>query len=158
MDTTLIMEMEAAFRSEVYLASHDLGLLERAVCDRLWSWGRDLLQRLLDHASQQEASAPVPCSCGGRFCIEGNRSRQIQTLLGVVTIHRAYFHCSRCGAHRIPYDQASGLGPSQISPGLARACSLVAVDGSFASTAQKIEALTGQADGVGVVTSVHRRS
>jgi hypothetical protein len=59
-------------------------------------------------------------------------------------IHRAYFRCCRCGTGRIPYDQASGLGPSQISPGLARACSLVAVDGSFASTAQKVEALTGQ--------------
>jgi len=144
MDTTLVTEMEAAFRSEVHLAGQDLGTLEWAVQDRLRSWGQGLLQRLVDHASQQESSEPFPCPCGGQFHVQGYRPRQIQTLFGAVMIHRAYFRCCRCGTGRIPYDQASGLGPSQISPGLARACSLVAVDGSFASTAQKVEALTGQ--------------
>jgi hypothetical protein len=59
MDTLFVMEMEAVFRSEVNLASHDLGILERAVQDRLRSWGRELLHRLVDHASQQESSAPL---------------------------------------------------------------------------------------------------
>ena len=144
MDTMLVTEMEAAFRSEVHLAGSDLGTLERAVCDRLRSWGRDLLQRLLDYTSRQRSSAPLSCSCGGPFHLQGYRPRQIQTLLGAVTIRRAYLCCPQCGTRRIPYDQASGLGPCQISPGLARACSVVAVDESFASTARKVEALTGQ--------------
>jgi hypothetical protein len=108
------------------------------------SWGLALLQRLVDHASEKESSTPFPCSCGGQFHVQGYRFRQIQTLFGTVTLHRAYFRCNRCRASRIPYDQASGLGSSQISPGLAQACSLLAVDESFASTARKVEALTGQ--------------
>ncbi len=144
MDTMFILEMEAAFRSEVNLAGCDLGVLERAVQDRLRSWGLALLQRLVDHAWQQESSAPFACPCGGQFQVQGYRPRQIQTLFGTVILRRAYFRCGRCGTGRIPYDQTSGLGPHQISPGLARACSLVAVDDSFASTARKVEALTGQ--------------
>jgi hypothetical protein len=144
MDTILIAEMEAAFRSEVHLAGEDLSTLERAARDRLRVWGRALLQRLVDHASHQESSAPWPCSCGGQFHLQGYRPRQIQTLLGVVTIRRAYFRCPACGASRIPYDQASGLGSSQISPGLARACSVLAAEESFASTSRKVEDLTGQ--------------
>jgi hypothetical protein len=144
MDTRLIAEMEAAFRTEVRLAGNDLGVLERAVQDRMWSWGRALLQRLVDHASQQESSEPFACPCGGQFQVQGYRPRQIQTLLGTVLLRRAYFRCNRCGTGRIPYDHASGLGPGQISPGLAWVCSLLAVDDSFGSTARKVEALTGQ--------------
>jgi hypothetical protein len=43
-----------------------------------------------------------------------------------------------------PYDDASGLGSEQVSPGLAKACCLLAVDDSFEQSSRKIEAITGQ--------------
>lgn len=44
----------------------------------------------------------------------------------------------------MPFDRASGLGNGQISPGLAQACCLLAVDDSFQQVSQKIEHFFGQ--------------
>jgi hypothetical protein len=43
-----------------------------------------------------------------------------------------------------PYDDISGLGCEQVSPGLAKSCCLLAVDDSFEQSSRKIEAMTGQ--------------
>lgn len=52
---------------------------------------------------------------------------------------------SRLQGHTlVPYDQDSGLGSQQLSPALAKACCLLAVDDSFEQTSQKIEQLFGQ--------------
>jgi hypothetical protein len=44
----------------------------------------------------------------------------------------------------VQHDLASGLGSEHISPALAKACCLLAVDDSFEQTCRKIEAVTGQ--------------
>lgn len=48
------------------------------------------------------------------------------------------------GASCIPYDKASGPGSGCLSPGLARACCVVAVDDSFEAVCGKIRQLFGQ--------------
>lgn len=73
-----------------------------------------------------------------------HRSKDLHTLFGWITIKRAYYHCSNYRESFFPYDVASGIGSEQISPGLAKACCLLAVDDSFEQSSRKIEALTGQ--------------
>jgi hypothetical protein len=70
--------------------------------------------------------------------------KEINTLFGWVRVRRAYYHCLRCGDCCIPYDQSSGLGSEHISPGLARACCILAVDDSFVESSRKIKELIGR--------------
>ena len=73
-----------------------------------------------------------------------NCKRNIHTIFGWITIKRAYYHCSNCGKSFAPYDKDSGLGSEQLSPGLAKACCLLAVDDSFEQVSRKLEQLLGQ--------------
>ena len=74
----------------------------------------------------------------------GNRSKNIHTTVGWITLKRAYYHCPQCQRSCLPYDQASGLGSEALSVGLAKACCLLAVDDSFEQTATKIKELFGE--------------
>jgi len=47
--------------------------------------------------------------CGGSAWNKGRRTRQIQTLAGVLTLHRAYFYCRRCDTGFCPTDAALDL-------------------------------------------------
>jgi hypothetical protein len=144
MDTKVLAAVEEAFGAELALVENDLGVLEAAVNAQMRLLGQGLLQRLLDKQAHGYQGSSLACACGGTLRFVGHRGRQIHTLLGVVSVRRAYYHCRGCGASRVPYDEASGLGKTQVSPGLARACSVLAVDDSFAETARKVAELVGQ--------------
>ena len=73
-----------------------------------------------------------------------HRPRDIHSLFGWIRLKRAYCNCRDCGAGLAPYDVTSGFGTEQISPSLAKACCLLAVDDSFAQSSQKIKELFGQ--------------
>ena len=47
----------------------------------------------------------LPCECGGRLRLVGNRPKRILTLLGTLPLKRAYYHCASCGASRVPLDE-----------------------------------------------------
>ncbi len=72
-----------------------------------------------------------------------HRNRDIHTTFGWIKISRAYYYCADCGKSLVPYDKSSGLGAEQLSPGLAQACCLLAVDDSFEAVSRKIEQLFG---------------
>ena len=74
----------------------------------------------------------------------GYRAKDIHTTVGWITIRRAYYHCSACGAGDSPSDQASGLGSESLSAGLAKACCTLAVGSSFGDSSPMIEELFGQ--------------
>jgi len=73
-----------------------------------------------------------------------HRRRDIHSLLGWINLSRVYYRCYDFGATLAPYDQQSGLGSQQLSPALAQACCLLAVDDSFQQSSEKIEWLFGQ--------------
>ena len=96
--------------------------------------------------------------CGGGQKFVGHRPRTLATLLGQVTVGRAYYHCPGCGSSCCPYDERCGLGPGHESVGLAKAAALVAVMDPFAPAAQVLEELTGQRLGERTVHRVTRRA
>ena len=86
---------------------------------------RDVVERQLGGG---ELACP---SCGGVQRFVSHRPRTLATLLGPVTIRRAYYHCpprlGGCGASAVPYDARVGLGRCYETAGLAeRAVSLAA--------------------------------
>lgn len=93
--------------------------------------GQGLLQRLVQRQHNGYQGGSIACNGGGSMRFVGHRSRDIHSIFGWIKIRRAYYHCPGCHSGYIPYDQASGLGCEQLSPGLARYCCTLAVDDSF---------------------------
>lgn len=144
MDSRILSELEAAYGQELSLAGNDLGALEAAVQAKMHQLGRGLLQRLVQRGSNGYQGSSLACACGQSQRFVGYRHRQVHSIFGWIEIRRAYYHCPVCSRSQVPYDQASGLGSEQISPGLARYCCTLAVDDSFEQSSRKIQELLGQ--------------
>lgn len=144
MDTKILEELEAAYSEELDLLAGDLGALEQAVNAKIRQLGQGLLQRLVRRQANGYKGSSMFCNCGGSKRFVGHRAKNINTIFGWITIERAYYHCQHCGLGLAPYDIDSGLGSGQLSPGLANACCLLAVDDSFEQTSRKIDSLFGR--------------
>lgn len=143
MDTRILEELEAAYSEEFNLVAGDMGALERAVRAKMQQLGQGLLQRLVQRQPNGYKGSSLSCQCGGSRRFVGYRAKNVHTLFGWIRIRRAYYHCRDCGTGLTPYDTESGLGPGPLSPGLAKACCLLAVDDSFEQTSRKTEELLG---------------
>ena len=93
--------------------------------------GKGLLQRLASRDTNGYQDSSLRCRCGNAMRFVAHRRRDIHTLFGWIRIKRAYYHCQACGLSVCPYDHASGLGVEPLSPALAKACCLLAIDDSF---------------------------
>jgi hypothetical protein len=144
MDTKILEQLEECFAEEIGLAGDDLDGLEEMVKEKLQLLGQGLLQRVVNRGANGYEGSSIPCNCGGSMKFVQHRSKDIHTLFGWITVKRAYYHCRACGISLAPYDKAGGLGGIHLSPALAKACCLLAVDDSFEQSSRKIEALTGQ--------------
>ena len=144
MNNKIIDQLEETYSEEFTNVAGDLGILEKAVKDKMYELGQKLLQRLVDRQANGYKGSSMGCKCGGSMKFIQHRSKDLHTLFGWITIKRAYYHCCHCGESFFPYDATSGIGSEQISPGLAKACCLLAVDDSFEQSSRKLEALTGQ--------------
>jgi len=144
MDNKIIDQLEATCSEEFSFVPDDLGTLEEAVKAKMQQLGQGLLQRLVDRDANGYKGSSMACKCGGSMKFIQHRSKGIHTLFGWITVKRAYYHCPDCGESIFPYDVGSGLGSEQVSPTLAKACCLLAVDDSFEQSSRKIEAITGQ--------------
>ena len=103
---------------------------------------RELEQRLnCDHADH--AGADLPCVCGRKARYAGRRGKGFQTVLGLVTLERAYYHCAACGQGFCPRDRGLGLTASMLSPGVTRMVGQVAARVSFAESSNLLHELAG---------------
>ena len=140
----ILEQMQELLKDEIKNFNGDFGKLEQAVMAMMMSFGKGLLQRLVDSGVNGSQGSSIPCKCDNSMKFVQHRSRDIHSLFGWIKIKRAYYHCPDCGTGLAPYDKSSGLGSEQLSPGLAKACCLLAVDDSFAQTSRKLEELFGQ--------------
>jgi hypothetical protein len=103
---------------------------------------RELEQRLnRDHSDHR--GAELPCACGRPARYAGRRAKGFQTVLGLVILERAYYHCPACGRGFCPRDQTLGLDRSMLSPGVTRMVGQVAARASFAESSELLEELAG---------------
>jgi len=140
----ILDQMQELLKDEIKNFGGDFGKLEQAVMAMMMSFGKGLLQHLVDSGVNGSQGSSIPCKCDNSMKFVQHRPRDIHSLFGWIKIKRAYYHCPDCGTGLAPYDKSSGLGSEQLSPGLAKACCLLAVDDSFAQTSQKLEELFGQ--------------
>jgi hypothetical protein len=144
MDTRILELLEEYFNEEFALVQDDLAALEELIKQKMQSLGQGLLQRIVNRLPNGYKGSSMACECGSSMRFVQHRRRDIHTLFGWINVKRAYYHCPDCHNSLFPYDVAGGLGTEQLSPGLARACCLLAVDNSFEQTSRKLEELFGQ--------------
>ena len=75
----------------------------------------------------------MACACGGRARFAGRRPKTFITLLGPLTLERAYYHCDVCRTGVCPRDRTLGMHATSLSPGVLRLVGLAASDSSFAA-------------------------
>ena len=85
----------------------------------------------------------VPCGNGHEAVFAGYRDKAFDTVLGPVTVTRAWYHCAACGHGLAPRDAELGVAGTSMSPGLAAMNDLAAVAGPFAGAARLLEEVGG---------------
>jgi hypothetical protein len=85
----------------------------------------------------------VDCGHGHEAVFTGYRDKVIDTVLGPVTLHRAWYHCPRCGHGLAPRDAELGAAGASISPGLQAMSDKAAAAVPFAQAAGLLEELAG---------------
>ena len=79
------------------------------------------------------SSSTIACVCGQTARYAGRRPKTFTTLLGPLTLERAYYHCDACRTGVCPRDRALGMHATSLSPGVLRMVGLAASGFSFAA-------------------------
>jgi hypothetical protein len=85
----------------------------------------------------------VDCGQGHQAGFVSCRDKVIDTVLGPVTLTRAWYHCKACGHGFAPRDAELGVAGASLSPGLAAMTDRAAAAGPFAGAAALLEDLAG---------------
>jgi hypothetical protein len=104
--------------------------------------GRSVLEPLL--AADPGCRGPrTGCGAGHQAAFVSCRDKTVDTVLGPVTISRAWYHCAACGHGFAPRDQQLGIAGQTMSPGLARMTDRAAAAVPFTAAARLVGELAG---------------
>jgi hypothetical protein len=115
---------------------------ERVIRAGLLRLGGAMLGEVLS-ADRGHRGPRVPCGNGHEACFAGYRDKTFDTVLGPVTVTRAWYHCTECGRGLAPRDGELGVTGTSMSPGLAAMNDLAAAAGPFAGAARLLDELAG---------------
>jgi len=93
----ILDQMQELLKDEVKNFSGDFGKLVQAVIVIMMSFGKELLQRLVDSGTNGYKGSSIPCECGSSKKFVQHRTRDIHTLFGWIKLKRAYYNCQDCG-------------------------------------------------------------
>jgi hypothetical protein len=85
----------------------------------------------------------VPCGSGHQAAFVSYRGKVIDTVLGAVTLTRAWYHCAACGHGVAPRDAELGAAGASMSPGLAAMTDRAGAAIPFRDAASLLEDLAG---------------
>ena len=120
---------------------HTLAEVEQHVVRLLKELGAGLLAGLCSLVAQPAAT--VPCACGQPATYQRQRTAQVTTLLGPISIARPYYLCAACGHGQHPLDLQLQFCAGSRSAALDELLALLgATQDSFAQAAQVLERLT----------------
>jgi hypothetical protein len=131
--TTLVQEAEAEvvrlLKRVQELKAGDLKGVEQEVLASMFAIGRTTLERIMQGQPEtEEAPARRQGACGHEQRLVGMRPKQVLTLLGAITIQRAYYQCrtppeeqertALCTHGEAPADTLWGIGQRRSSAGV----------------------------------------
>ncbi len=104
--------------------------------------GRAVLEPLLA-ADAGYIGPRADCGHGHQAGFVSYRDKTIGTVLGPVTLRRAWYHCAECGHGLAPRDAGLGVAGDTMSPGLARMTDRAAAAVPFGAAAKLVSELAG---------------
>lgn len=124
----------------------ELGATEFAVRAAMQRVGSVLLEQILNSDHGGHRGQRVACADGHQAEFIDYRLKQLQTILGMVRLERAYYYCAQCPAERrgiIPKDHDLDVVGTSLSPGLRRLLARVGAQEAFAAAHQDLAELAG---------------
>ena len=104
--------------------------------------GRAIQQRF--NADKSDCAGPTAaCACGQLARYIDRRGKTFESVLGPLTLERAYYHCGKCDSGFCPRDRALGLEDSSLSPGVLRMVGQVGAAVSFEEGHELLRELAG---------------
>ena len=124
------------------LGCEGLQAAETVVRAGMLGLGCGMLGQLLS-ADRGYRGPRVDCGNGHQAVFVSYRDKVIDTVLGPVTLERAWYHCADCGHGLAPRDAELGAAGTSMSPGLAAMNDRAAAAVPFAEAAGLLEDLAG---------------
>jgi hypothetical protein len=119
----------------------ELEAVEMLVRDSMHHAGACALSRLLsmpvDHAAE------TPCACGRVARYHDTRSKQLLSVLGPLSMERAYYVCPHCHQGQSPLDRTLDVEGTEYSPGVRRMIAAVGSESSFQQGREQMQRLAG---------------
>lgn len=101
------------------------------------------VERRLNADESDHAGPTLPCRCGKAARYAGRHTKTIESVLGSLTLSRAYYHCAACGRGFCPRDHDLGLRDESLSPGVLRMVGRVGGTVSFEEGHVLLDELAG---------------
>lgn len=146
-----------------------LATVELAIRAAMTKLGASLLEGLL-RLDGGHRGPRVDCGAGHQASFVGYRDKHLDTVLGPITLRRAYYHCAECGIGLMPRDDEIGVTGVSMSPGLRAMVDRVAAASPFAKATALLRELagvelstkrverSGEADGEAIQASIAARA
>ena len=115
---------------------------ELAIRAGLTSLGRGVLEDLLT-ADAGYRGPRIGCGTGHQAEFVSCRPKTVDTVLGPVTVNRAWYHCATCGHGLAPRDAELGVAGETMSPGVAKMAARAAEAMPFTRGAGLVGELAG---------------
>jgi len=101
------------------------------------------VERRLNADASDHVGPTFPCRCGKTARYAGRRPKTFTTVLGEMTLLRAYYYCDDCATGFCPRDRALGMEGASLSPAVTRMVGLSAAMVSFQESAELMGELAG---------------
>ena len=105
--------------------------------------GADMLETLLNSDGGGYCGAVIPCEQGHSAQFVDYRNKKLLTILGEVTVKRAYYHDKECHSGFCPKDTSLDIVTTSYSPGVRRLMSKVGAMRPFGLGHQDLHELAG---------------
>jgi hypothetical protein len=116
--------------------------LEQQVVRVLHDLGQTVLAGLCQLAAPKRPQPDVACPCGATAGYLRMRPASVTTVLGTISITRAYYHCAACRQGQAPLDAQLQVAAGGLSAGLSELLALLgATQDSFAQASEVLERL-----------------
>jgi hypothetical protein len=121
----------------------DLEALENAVRRQVLRLAARAVEQQLNADHSDADSNEARCECGQLARYAGRREKTFVSVLGPLTLKRAYFYCAACGQGFCPRDRQLGLRGTSLSPAVMRMVAVVGALVSFQEGSQLLAELAG---------------
>lgn len=101
------------------------------------------VERRLNADASDHAGPALACRCGKDARYAGRHKKTFESVLGSLTLSRAYYHCAACGRGFCPRDHDLGLRDESLSPGVLRMVGRVGGTVSFEEGHVLLDELAG---------------